>query len=205
MPENFKDKEPKKSSKPSKDVQEVVVVLRRPARVSVKMKVTKCHIRIEKPGRSFKQIRGQLERALFPKRNTPLGKSIFKALSGNGIIIKGFVQECLADYFKGFMKQNGNKKAECPFIINYSEKSACIDITFNIVYDPSLDPIMKLFVDGFVAYLMKKLAEKLISKNDSDKEVGPITKINEIHIGDIIVTNMGAKDKLEDTVTDDSK
>ena len=205
MPKKYKDKEPKKSSKPSKDVQEVVVVLRRPASVGVKMKVTKCHIRIEKSGRSFKQIRGQLERALFPKRNTPLGKSIFKALSGNGIIIKGFVQECLADYFKEFLKQNGNKKAECPFIINYSEKSACIDITFNIVYDPSLDPIMKLFVDGFVAYLMKKLAEKLISKDDSNKGAGPtITNVG-VHIGDINIINMVVKDKQEDTVTNESK
>ena len=205
MPEKYKDKEPNKSSKPSKNVQEVVVVFRKPARVSVKMKKKRCHIRIEKPGRSFKQIRGQLERALFPKRDTPLGKAIFKTLSGNGIIIKGFVQECLSDYFKEFMKQNGMKKAEFPFIINYSERPACIDITFNIVYDPSLDPIMKLFVEGFVAYLMKKLAEKLISKDDSNKGAGPTITNDGVHIGDINITNMIVKDKQEDAATDDSK
>ena len=195
MPKIFKDNE----------FEEVREGLQKHAKKSVKMEMTKCHIRIEKSGRSFKQIRGQLERALFPKRNTPLRKSIFKTLSGNGIIIKGFVQECLSDYFKEFMKQNGMKKAEFPFIINYSEKPACIDITFNIVYDPSLDPIIKLFVEGFVAYLMKKLAEKLISKDDSDKGAGPTITNEGVHIGDINITNMIVKDKQEDAATDDSK
>lgn len=142
---------------------------------------------------------------MFSKRNTPLGKSFFKTLSGKGIIIKGFVQECLADYFKEFMGQNGRKNTECPFAINYSEKPACIDITFNIVYDPSLDPIMELFVDGFVAYLMKKLADKLISKDDSDKGARPTIRHKGVHIGGIIITNMIVRDKQEDTATDDSQ
>lgn len=195
MPKIYKDNEFKK----------VHESLQKHTKKSVKMEMTKCHIRIEKSGRSFKQIRGQLERALFPKRNTPLDKALFKALSGNGIIIREFVQECLGNYFKEFMNQNGRKKAEYPFIINYSEKPACIDITFNIVYDPSLDPIIKLFVDGFVAYLMKKLAEKLISKDDSNKGAGPTITIGGVHIGDINITNMVVNDKQEDTATDDSK
>lgn len=202
MPQKYKDKEPKKTFQ---EAQSNVIITRIPERMGEEMKMTKCYIRIEKSGKSFKQIRGQLERALFPKRKTPLEKSIFKTLSGNGIIIKGFVYECLADYFKEFMKQNGSKEAECPFIINYSEKPACIDITFNIVYDPSLDPIMELFVEGFVAYLMKKLAEKLISKDDSDKGSGLSITNNGVHIGDINITNMGVKDKQEDTVSDDRK
>ena len=202
MPQKYRDKEPKE---PSKNAQSNVVIIKVPERVGTEMKMTKCHIRIEKAGRSFKQVRGQLERSLFPKRNTPLGKSIFKTLSGKGIIIKGFVQECLADYFKEFMRQHGRKNAECPFVTNYSEKAACIDITFNIVYDPSLDPIMKLFVEGFVAYLMKKLAEKLISKDDSDKGAGPTITNEGVHIGDINITNMIVKDKQEDAATDDSK
>ena len=202
MPQRYKGEEPKK---PSKNDQINVIVVRTPKRMGTEMKMTKCHIQIEKSGKNFKQIRGQLERALFSKRNTPLGKSIFKTLSGNGIIIKGFVNECLADYFKEFIKQNGRKNVECPSIINYSEKPACIDITFNIVYDPSLDPIMELFVDGFVAYLMKKLADKLISKDESDKGAGPTITHNGIHVGDINITNMIVRDKQEDTATDDSQ
>ena len=200
MPKRFKDKEP---NEPSKGVQKIVVGVKKTGKTGEQMKMTKCHIRIDKSGKSFKQIRGRLERAIFPKRNTPLAKSIFKTLSGNGIIIKGFIQECLADYFKEFMIQNGRNIGDYPFVKNYSEKPACIDITFNIVFAPSFEPLMELFVKAFIAVLMKKLAEKLISKDDSDKGNGT-TIINNgiLHVGDTTITNMEVKDKEEEKTTD---
>ncbi len=50
MPEKYKGKEPKR---PSGEVPEIVVVIRKPREPNKQMKMTKCHVRIEKSGKNL--------------------------------------------------------------------------------------------------------------------------------------------------------
>ena len=151
--------------------------------IKVKAIAKECCIRIDIPGKSFAQIRLKVEKAVYPSKKSALKKAIFKTLSGEGVLIRIFIQNELNSYYEEFITSKELKGSYYPYIKNYREQEGCIESFFDIIMiwgvgkvaEAFINTLVEDFVNGFKERIKRKLEDLLNPEGKSDCIIIDIT------------------------------
>ncbi len=149
----------------------------------------RCHIRIEIDGKTFGRTRQLLRRRINPMGMVYLDGITLKRYKNRKEIIRSYIDKELREYFVVYTKERGLPCEPLPRIGFYDEKKACLDLIFDILYDPFFQTVIGGFVAGFTPWLMDRLLNLLKSnedKNGNDKRPN-ITITNIIGDGNTII------------------
>lgn len=138
----------------------------------------RCQIRIEIEGKTFGRIRQLLRHRINPTGMVYFDGITLKRYKDRKEIIRHYIEKELGEYFITYTKERGLSSEPKPVIGFYDEQKACLDLIYDIFYDPIFQTVMSGLIAGFTQYLMDKIYNLL--KSDKDKDNGPNITITNI-------------------------
>lgn len=149
-----------------------------------------CSLKIDIPGKTFKQLKTEVERAAYSpllylmemaKANKISKISLANLKYPHRVSIKSFLQYELNNY----CAKRIPRKAVRVYIKNYKEREGCIEIQWDIVADKMADAttqtLIGIIITEFYAYIKKKLKKQINPKNKLNCKIsGNINKKDDI-------------------------